>query len=198
MGILAESSEDDVKALTWVIQVSLKAWADYCVSSGETLQVDLNEQFVGDFSSAGDKVLKAEFKDPNWIDRIATLVVVVNCSTLFRMSRNGKPVRDIRERREFLSKITTAFVQAALYYYQPDKTQGHYVFEGIGNDAIRHRFFSFLERLDSIEITTIQPSNPDKRSEKEIHAMRVISRDVISVVNFLTPDIKLVPGKLVE
>jgi len=143
MGILAESHEAEVKALSWVIQVSLRAWHDYCSKSGETLRVELNEDFLGEFSSAGGKVLSFQFKDPGCIDRIAALLVMVNCSTLFRMSRNGKIVKDMQERRAFLCKITTAFVRAALYYYQPNETNGHFTFDGIGDETTRHRFFHF-------------------------------------------------------
>jgi len=52
--------------------------------------------------------------------------------------------------------------------------------------------------LDSIEITTIQTGDVDKISDKEIHAHRVIARDIISGANFLAPEIKFVPGQMPE
>jgi hypothetical protein len=195
MGILAESQEEDVGALTWVIQLSLRAWDIHCQNSGETLRVELNDHLLPNLSLAGGKVIKMEFPNPSLFDRIAALLVVTNCSPLFKMSRNGQFLSNIQERRIFLSKITPAFVKSALIYFQPNRAEGYFSFDNIEDESAKYRFCAFLERLDSVEFSNVTATTSEKLSQNEQHAHKVLARDIISVVNFLTPNIKFIKGQ---
>ena|SRR5438552_10205154 len=155
MGIFEDSTETDIQAITWVAGFSIKAWNDYILQKGgeaTPYHVELNDTLVRPLSELGGKILKEHFRNPDYLDRISALLVLANCLQFFRLSKAGRPVTTVHERREFFSRLTCAFVTASLRLFKPPGGRGSYCFHFFSEEIKRDRFFAFLQRLDPAEV----------------------------------------------
>lgn len=193
MGIFAESSAQDIAALTEIAELSLDGWRKYCRNYPKSgnFEVEINHETLGTLSVIGDRILTTHFPEANVLDRVSTFLILANSCPFFRLRhQNGKPVYNIPERREFLAKLTCTFVATALWSLKPPDQEGFYRFTGFKADTVRQRFFSFLQLLDAGEVS---PSSSGKK-EQEAHAIKTYARDIVAVANFLEPGLTFVAG----
>lgn len=198
MGILADSADDDIAALTWVAAWSARAYNFYSESRFGTggLHVEVNHDVITALSEIGGRVLQKHFEAPDLLGRIATLVAVANCYPPFTLSRCGKPVTGIEERRCFFATLCCAFVQAAFAFYKPTAQKGEagaYVF-GFPDGGKRERFYTYLRLMDVGEVTVLKGEGRMEGARKEEEALRTLAKDVVAVTEFVYGCITFEPG----
>jgi hypothetical protein len=190
MGILAESSADDINALEWVVTETVQAWTLHCAKNpAEKVQIEVNVEQIRQVSDAGGLILEKKFPEPALVDRLATLLMVTTCSPLFGIKRNGKFVNNMEHRRIIIGVVGLAIIRTALRLCTPVEGAGCYTFSGVRE---LDRFFSFCECLDAVEITNIKGS-PGSAARAE-HAYNVLTKDIIGISMFIQPGIEFVPG----
>lgn len=127
----------------------------------------------------GDRILKEFFEKPEFLERIATFLVVANCCPPFALSRKGVPVLSIGERRQFFAMLSEAFVQAALLVFRPRGEIGAYVFK-FPDAWKKSRFLAYLRLMDAGEVAAL---DLNKRAPEQ--SLKTLARDVIGVTEFL-------------
>jgi hypothetical protein len=188
MGILADSVKDDVAAFNYICECSLKAWRVFSgpLPQNQRLDVEINDTLLPLISQIGGDILSAHFSEPEFLERIATFVVLSNSCPYFKLWRNRKPVTDPGERRTFVAKLSCSFVHTALRLFTPPGgDQVVYCFRGFKTSPRRFvRFLSYLQILDGLEI---KQSGASEGLSKR--AKMVLTKDIIAVWSFLDPEI---------
>lgn len=193
MGVLLESTKEDIAALAQVAELSAMGWKAYKqgLPEEERYIIEPNDVYLTAISELGGRILEKHFENPTFLDRIATLVILSNCCHYFSLRRpNGKIVLDIDERRKIVAKLSCTLIQAALSRFAPNDGPGVYRFERFNNQTKHYRFMSFLGHMDSIEF-----KNTASGAKKELvdHALKMFAKDIIAVVAFLETDIEFIP-----
>ncbi len=106
MGIFSDSSEEDIRTISYIIDASLAAYANqYAKRPGITdYEITANDRFEY-ISQAGDRIPKI-IKLDDAVIRAATLVMVCNAAPPFSLRRHGKLCLDFAARKDFLSRFT--------------------------------------------------------------------------------------------
>jgi hypothetical protein len=197
MGILADSPEEDIRAIREIAKWCAEA---YNVYQQENLlrvpfyHVEVNEDVIPVISELGGRVVENCDK-PDFLVRTAIVVVLANYLPPFQLSREGRVVTDIDERKDFFAKLATAFVYATFAFFTPESEAGRYSLK-FRDDGQRYRFLLSLRLMDVGEVVVWDREsrrNPSAFRAKEAKCMKTLFKDAVNVTEFLCGAVQFVP-----
>jgi len=157
MGVFSESDAEDVETIRYIIETS----SDFYNSKREKtslsdIALEIRKDFE-DLSAVGGKIL-SEFLYPTTLQRISTFLVLCNAFRYFSLSRNGRPLLNLEERKAFLATFTCILVRAALFPFTFHKEGIVYAIKWVGFPDVdfQEQFITFMAWIDSAKVTQMR------------------------------------------